>query len=353
MTRSLTDTRPALPATLALALAGVAAALLLLTPSALAAAGAVTWTAPTPGNHASFTTAVGKELTFTLAAATSTPSAIVHISAVGTLPVGAGVDWTDGVAAQSVFHWQPTQAGSYTVRFAAADGLGGTAATLTYTIRVDAGPFQARAYTLTDDKIARWTVVLKKAVVRSAPSSSAHVVTVLPTGTTDGTQNDVLVLDAKQVSPRQTWYHVRLPILPNNSTGWVLKGYLGALYTVHTHLYVDRASTTLTLKRDGVAIFKTRVGVGKSFWPTPAGQYYIRDKLTNFGNPFYGPIAFGTSARSAVLTDWPGGGYVGVHGTNEPQLIPGHISHGCIRLHNAAILRLAQLMPVGTPLTVT
>ena len=54
-----------------------------------------------------------------------------------------------------------------------------------------------------------------------------------------------------------------------------------------------------------------------------------------------------------MLTDWPGGGYVGVHGTNEPGLIPGHISHGCIRLHNAAILRLAQLMPVGTPLTVS
>ena len=62
------------------------------------------------------------------------------------------------------------------------------------------------------------------------------------------------------------------------------------------------------------------------------GQFYIRDKLTNFNNPFYGPIAFGTSARSAVLTDWPGGGFVGVHGTNEPDLIPGYISHGCIRL---------------------
>ena len=110
---------------------------------------------------------------------------------------------------------------------------------------------------------------------------------------------------------------------------------------------------TATLKRDGKPVFRTRVGVGRPQWPTPHGEFYVRDKLTRFGNPFYGPIAFGTSARSAVLTDWPGGGFVGVHGTNEPGILPGHVSHGCIRMRNSAILRLAQLMPVGTPLTVT
>jgi lipoprotein-anchoring transpeptidase ErfK/SrfK len=30
--------------------------------------------------------------------------------------------------------------------------------------------------------------------------------------------------------------------------------------------------------------------------------------------------------------------------------VPGRISHGCIRLRNADILRLAALLPVGTPL---
>jgi hypothetical protein len=351
MTRSITATRLAPSA--ALVLAALAAALLLLTPSARAAGDSVTWMSPTPTNHTSFTTAVGKELKFTLAAAGTTPAAVVHISAVGGLPAGAGVDWTDGASAQSVFHWAPTKTGDYTVRFAASDGAGGTASTLTYVIHVKDGAFQPRSYKLSDDRISRWTVVLKKALVRAAPNAGAHVVTVLPTTTTDDTQNDVLVLDGIDVGRHQTWYHVRLPILPNNTTGWVLRGYLGQLYTVHTHLYVDRASTTATLKRDGVTIFKTRVGVGKPYWPTPAGEFYVRDKLTGFGDPFYGPIAFGTSARSAVLTDWPGGGYVGVHGTNEPGLIPGHISHGCIRMRNAAIVRLAQLMPVGTPLTVS
>src|SRR6476659_9686899 len=209
-----------------------------------------------------------------------------------------------------------------------------------------------RTIKLTDNKIAHWAGVMKRAVVRSKPGLAASIVTTLPTGTTDDTQNIVLVLSRVDISPRQSWYRVRLPILPNNKVGYVQSRYLSSLFVVHTHLYVDRGALTATLKRDGKTIFKTIVGVGKSYWPTPAGEFYIRDKLTHYNNPFYGPVMFGTSARSPTLTDWPGGGYVGVHGTNEPGILPGHVSHGCIRMRNAAILALARLMPVGTPLTI-
>ena len=66
----------------------------------------------------------------------------------------------------------------------------------------------------------------------------------------------------------------------------------------------------------------------------------------------YGPIAFGTNARSTFLTDWPGGGYIGIHGTNAPELLPGRVSHGCVRMRNEDILALSRLMPVGTPVTI-
>jgi lipoprotein-anchoring transpeptidase ErfK/SrfK len=221
-----------------------------------------------------------------------------------------------------------------------------------------AGPAAAKKafpyrYTLTDAKIGHWAAVLRSVVVHRRPKASSPPVTRLGVVTSEWTQNVVLVLGGIDVNPTQTWYEVRLPILPNNSIGWVPRSALGDLYTVHTHLYVNRATFTATLKRDGRTIFTTRVGVGRSHWPTPAGQFYIRDKITSFNNPFYGPIAFGTSARSAVLTDWPGGGFIGVHGTDEPQILPGAVSHGCIRMVNDAIIRLSQLMQVGTPLTVT
>ena len=82
------------------------------------------------------------------------------------------------------------------------------------------------------------------------------------------------------------------------------------------------------------------------------GEFYVRQLLSNVDDPFYGPLAFSTSARSPTLTDWPGRGYVGIHGTNQPEIPPGRVSHGCIRMRNVDILRLARLMPLGTPLTI-
>jgi L,D-transpeptidase catalytic domain len=202
-----------------------------------------------------------------------------------------------------------------------------------------------------DETRARFAPVAHAGVARSSPEPTASPVAQLGLETPEGTTNIVLVI-GEQSRPDGLWLRVRVPVLPNDRTGWVPRSLLGGYRFIHTHLVVDRARFTATLYRDGRKIFFARVGVGKPSSPTPAGRFYIRDRLRGFGDPFYGPVAFGTSARSAVLTDWPGGGFVGIHGTNEPGLIPGRISHGCIRLRNADILRLSRLMPIGTPLTI-
>jgi lipoprotein-anchoring transpeptidase ErfK/SrfK len=198
---------------------------------------------------------------------------------------------------------------------------------------------------------ARFAPVTRAVTARSSPSPTAVPVADLATETPEGTTNIVLVL-GEVTKPSGQQVHIRLPVLPNDRTAWVPRRALGGYGFVHTRLVVDRERLTATLFRDGRAVFRAAVGVGRAESPTPTGRFYIREELTGFGNPFYGPIAYGTSARSEVLTDWPGGGIVGVHGTNEPELIPGRISHGCIRLRNPDILRLSRLMPVGTPLTI-
>jgi lipoprotein-anchoring transpeptidase ErfK/SrfK len=199
--------------------------------------------------------------------------------------------------------------------------------------------------------LARFAPVAKPVEARALPRSDAAPVAFMTGETAEGTTNIVLVLGEVSRSGG-TWVHVRLPVLPNERTGWVPRTALGGYQFVHTQLVVDRARFSATLVSHGRPVFRARVGVGRSAWPTPSGDFYIRDKVSGFDDPFYGPVAFGTSARSAVLTDWPGGGFVGIHGTNEPGLIPGRISHGCIRMRNEDILRLARLMPVGTPLTI-
>jgi lipoprotein-anchoring transpeptidase ErfK/SrfK len=337
------------------ALSAVALALLLLVPAARSDSTTVNWTLPTPTDLAKFSVNQGAKVSFSLTASTEVPGGIVHIAPAQKLPTGVSFNSSDGVAARAGFSWTPETAGDYKVRFAATlVGTTTTAPTLTYSIHVKGKVVHyPLTYKLADDKVARWAQVLTRAVVRAQPRASSRAVTKLDTMTTDGTHNIVLVLAQADTSATQTWYRVRLPILPNNSTGWVQASALGQLYKVNTHLYVDRAHFRATLKRNGRTVFTSVVGVGRSIWPTPRGEFYIRDKLTDFNDPFYGPVAFGTSARSATLTDWPGGGFVGVHGTNEPGILPGRVSHGCIRMPNASILKLARLMPVGTQLTIS
>jgi lipoprotein-anchoring transpeptidase ErfK/SrfK len=200
--------------------------------------------------------------------------------------------------------------------------------------------------------VAYFAPVLRPTVARADPSSSAAPVAGLTTRTPEGTRNIVLVLDRAADTGRRLWVRVRLSVLPSNTTGWVPRRALGGYGTVRTRLVVDLRRLTATLFRSGRPVLRADVGVGRPEWPTPTGEFYVRNKLTKYANPFYGPLAFGTSARSEVLTDWPAGGFVGIHGTNQPELLPGRVSHGCIRLRNEDIVRLARLMPVGTPLTI-
>jgi lipoprotein-anchoring transpeptidase ErfK/SrfK len=193
-----------------------------------------------------------------------------------------------------------------------------------------------------DPYATRYAQVLRATPVRARPGGAA--VATLGTRTPEGTDNIV------QIAARRP-PNVKVA-LTDGVTGWVPRRALGGYATVTTRLDVDLRALRATLYRDGRQLLSAPVGAGAAGTPTPTGRFYIRDKLTRYRSPAYGPVAFGTSARSATVTDWPAGGYVGIHGTDRPDLLPGRVSHGCIRLRNADILRLARLMPVGTPLTI-
>jgi lipoprotein-anchoring transpeptidase ErfK/SrfK len=50
------------------------------------------------------------------------------------------------------------------------------------------------------------------------------------------------------------------------------------------------------------------------------------------------------------LSEWPGGGLAGIHGTDRPDLLGRAVSHGCVRVSNAVDRALARLAPLGTPI---
>ena len=202
------------------------------------------------------------------------------------------------------------------------------------------------------DNLSRWAYVLERATVREEPAAAAPRVGLLRTVTPEGETNLVLVYAAERDAEDRLWVRVPLATLPNGRSGWVPRDALGDLHRIRTHLVIDRARLRAFLLRDGRIVLSTGIGIGRARWPTPAGEFYIRVRLEDFKNPFYGPVAFGTNARSPWLTDWPQGGVIGIHGTDAPQLLPGRVSHGCIRMRNAAIRLLARLMPLGTPVSI-
>jgi lipoprotein-anchoring transpeptidase ErfK/SrfK len=255
-------------------------------------------------------------------------------------------------ALAATLFWNLAESGSNGASSAAAaDRAGAVSAALPQPAEPAFVPGKPRFLDLSK-QVARWALVRKPAIARATPDEHAPAITRVSTRTPEGTSNIVLVL-GDRVDPRGAlWIRVRLAVLGRPNTGWLPRRALGGSGTVATRLVVDLDSFTATLYREGTRVFRAEVGVGMPSWPTPRGNFYIRNSLTGYASPMYGPISFGTSARSGVLTDWPAGGFVGIHGTDQPGLIPGRISHGCVRMRNEDIVRLSRLMPVGTPLTI-
>jgi hypothetical protein len=315
---------------------------------------ALSWLAPTPTDGKTYSVAAGTTLTVQLAAAGKDTAARIEASG---LAAGAKLDVSPGAKASAVLTWTPRtiQVGTYAFVFSGRS-LSGSLATPPRAIFVHVVPAVAGGTStiapIGANGVYRWAYLAHPTVVRARPSRSAPVVTRLALFTSDDTVNLVLLLARTRDAKGRTWYRIRLPILPNGSTGWVTDTDLTTTRAVTTYLVIYRKLFSATLYRRGRPIFTTRVGVGKPYWPTPAGDFYVREILTGYNDPFYGPVAFGTSARSAVLTDWPGGGVIGIHGTSLPWLLPGRVSHGCVRMKNAPILRLHRLMPLGTPVAI-
>jgi len=153
---------------------------------------------------------------------------------------------------------------------------------------------------------------------------------------------------------RGDWLRALLPMEPNGSEGWIRARDV----TLSDHSYrirVDLTARRLTVFEDDRVVLRETVAVGMPGSPTPTGLFFttVLAKPDDPSGP-YGRFAYGLSAYSEVYEEFAGGdGQVAIHGTNAPSLIGQAVSHGCIRMENPAITRLARLVPLGTPVRIT
>jgi lipoprotein-anchoring transpeptidase ErfK/SrfK len=147
------------------------------------------------------------------------------------------------------------------------------------------------------------------------------------------------------------WYEVLLPIRPNGSSAWVRSTDV-KVRERSDRLEVDLSKRELIRYHDDQVVDRFRVGVGTDAFPTTTGTFYVYIKVPYADpNQAYGIMALGLSGFSRVITDWPGGGRIAVHGTPNASDRGDAVSHGCVRVYNPDMEHLTDL-PLGTPVEI-
>ncbi len=96
------------------------------------------------------------------------------------------------------------------------------------------------------------------------------------------------------------------------------------------------------------------VANGTGGTPTPTGTFFI-DGIVKLADPTgpYGTYQLSLAAFSDVLRSFGGGnGQIAIHGTDSPGLMGSSVSHGCVRMVNDDVSKLASIVSVGTPVEI-
>ena len=199
-------------------------------------------------------------------------------------------------------------------------------------------------------------VLASRVAARARPSQSARVVHVFRQFRSDYRPTIVHAIGQRKFQPRDpyaepiVWYKVRLPVRPYGRTGWVRSEGV-EVFTIRQRVVVKRRARVLEVYRGSRRILRTRVAVGRPGRPTPLGNFYVAAKYVPQRNSLVSTYALELSAP-AGLSDFPGGGVVGIHGTPALYSIGQAASNGCVRVRPRTARALRRLVPLGAPVRV-
>lgn len=199
-----------------------------------------------------------------------------------------------------------------------------------------------------------WVATLSgAAVARIGPSGSARVRMRVGALTPFGRTTTRLLVTRSVVREGRIWVEVMLPMRPNGTRGWIPQDHV-RLHTTAHRVEVRLRARQLRVYRGGRVVLRVPVVVGASGTPTPVGRFAVAETVhTNIPGAFLGPIVLPLTGFSRTLNEFAGGdGRVAIHGTTLPGLMGTAASHGCVRLRNGDIRRLAALATAGTPVSI-
>jgi L,D-transpeptidase catalytic domain len=187
--------------------------------------------------------------------------------------------------------------------------------------------------------------------VRASPSPRAHVIKVMMQFRDDYRIQEIFAVATRIGTNHKPWYKISIPMRPNGTMGWIPAGTVKLAPTI-AEIDVHRNARTIDIFSHGAHVWHGIVAIGAPGMETPLGHYYVAARFVPYQDPFLGVFGVETSGYSR-LTEWPGGGWFGIHGTDMPQLLGQAVSHGCIRVSNLTATKLRQYTPLGTPIVIT
>ncbi len=165
----------------------------------------------------------------------------------------------------------------------------------------------------------------------------------------------LMVLERREDGAGRVWLRVRLAERPNDAAGWIRADF-AHLRRTRWRIEVSTGRRLVRLLRDGRVVDRYRAVIGAPDTPTPRGQFAIAERIRQPAGGFLGAWALHLTAHSDVLDDYGGGpGRVAIHGRGGASLqdpLGTARSHGCIRVDDAAVRRLARVAIPGTPVRI-
>jgi len=148
------------------------------------------------------------------------------------------------------------------------------------------------------------------------------------------------------------WLKVQIPVRPNGTEAWIRSA--DATISSHRfHAEVNVSNRSVTVWNGDEVVAQTGAVVGADRSPTPLGHFFVNDLVEEWDGSAYGPYILSLSAFSEALDSFGGGvPVIAIHGTNNPSLIGGAHSNGCIRIPNEVVRVLAETVPMGTPVDI-
>ena len=151
------------------------------------------------------------------------------------------------------------------------------------------------------------------------------------------------------------WLAVTEAAVRNNRIVWV-DAKSGALRYTRTRLEldVDLSARTLTVRRNGDAMRRLSIGVGRAGSPTPTGTFAVTDKLKGGAySAAYGCCILSLSATQPNLpVGWTGGNRIAIHGTLSSNDFGRAVSAGCVHASDSDLRYLMRMVPLGTPVVI-